>query len=62
MCGEMVTVAFSGAFCYSCGVEAYLEDFIYEFRRLTDKLRLEIGEVRQGSAGGFEVGYLFKPL
>jgi hypothetical protein len=60
--GEMITVAFSGAFCYSCGVEAYFEDFIYELKRLTDKVGLAIGEVRQGSAGSFEVDYLFKPV
>ena len=59
---EMVTVAFSGSFCHSCGVEAYFEDFIYELKRLTDKVNLEIREVRRESNGGFEVDYLFKPL
>jgi hypothetical protein len=57
---EMVTVAFSGSFCCSCGVEAYFEDFIYELKRLKDKAELEIGEVRQGSGGSFEVDYFFR--
>ena len=60
--GEMATVAFSESFCYSCGVEAYFEGFIYELKRLTDKVGLTIAEAQQGNAVSFEVDCFFKPI
>jgi len=54
---ENVTIAFSGSFCYSCGVLDYIEDFIYEFKRVTDKVELKIGKTRQTSPRSFEVDY-----
>ncbi len=54
---ETVTVSFSGSFCHSCGVLDYIEDFIYEFKRLTDKVELKIGKTRQTSPRSFEVDY-----
>jgi hypothetical protein len=56
----MVTIAFSGSFCYSCGVLDYLEDFVHEFRALTDKMELKIGKTRQTSPRSFEVDYIVK--
>jgi hypothetical protein len=57
---ENVTIAFSGSFCYSCGVLDYLEDFIHEFKILTDKVELKIGKTRQTSPRSFEVDYRIK--
>jgi hypothetical protein len=57
---ENVTVAFSGSFCYSCGVLDYIEDFIHEFKILTDKAELKIGKTRQTSPRSFEVDYKIK--
>jgi Iap family predicted aminopeptidase len=57
---ENVTVAFSGSFCYSCGVLDYIEDFIHEFKILTDKVGLKIGKTRQTSPRSFEVDYKIK--
>jgi hypothetical protein len=54
---ETVTIAFSGSFCYSCGVLDYLEDFSYEFEMLTDKAELKIDRTRQTSEHGFEADY-----
>ena len=54
---ENVTIAFSGSFCYSCGVLDYIEDFIHEFKILTDKVGLKIGKTRQTSPRSFEVDY-----
>ena len=54
---EYVTIAFSGSFCYSCGVLDYIEDFIYEFKRVTDRIDLKIGKTRQTSPRSFEVDY-----
>ena len=57
---ENVTIAFSGSFCYSCGVLDYIEDFIHEFKILTDKGELKIGKTRQTSPRSFEVDYKIK--
>lgn len=57
---ENVTIAFSGSFCYSCGVLDYIEDFIYEFKILTDKAELKIGKTRQTNPRSFEADYKIK--
>ncbi len=57
---ELITVSFSGSFCYSCGVIDYLEDFIHELRLLTDKVELKIGKTRQTSPRSFEADYRVK--
>jgi hypothetical protein len=57
---ENVTIAFSGSFCYSCGVLDYFEDFIYEFKTLTDKAELKIEKTRQTSPRSFKVDYKIK--
>jgi Iap family predicted aminopeptidase len=57
---ENVTIAFSGSFCYSCGVLDYIEDFIHEFKILTDKVGLKIGKTRQTSPRSFEADYKIK--
>ena len=56
-----VTIAFSGSFCYSCGVLDYLEDFVHEFKILTDKAELKIDKTRQTSPRSFEADYKVKP-
>jgi hypothetical protein len=58
---DRVTIAFSGSFCYSCGVMDYLEDFIHEFKILTDKAELKIDKTRQTSPRSFEADYKVKP-
>ena len=58
---EMVTVSFSGSFCYSCGVIDYLEDFVHELKLLTDKIQLKVGKTRQTSPRSFEADYWVKP-
>ena len=57
---ENVTIAFSGSFCYSCGVLDYIEDFIHEFKILTDKAELKIGKTRQTNPRSFEADYKIK--
>ncbi len=57
---ELVTVSFSGSFCYSCGVYEYLEDFVHELKLLTDKVELKIGKTRQTSPRSFEADYRVK--
>ena len=58
---DRVTISFSGSFCYSCGVMDYLEDFVHEFKILTDKAELKIDRTRQTSPRSFEADYKVKP-
>ena len=58
---DRVTIAFSGSFCYSCGVMDYLEDFVHEFKILTDKAELKTDNTRQTSPRSFEAEYKVKP-
>jgi hypothetical protein len=57
---EFVTVAFSGSFCYSCGVMDYLDDFAHQFKILTDKAELKVDRTRQVNSRTFEADYRVK--
>ncbi len=57
---ENVTIAFTGSFCYSCGVIDYLEDFVHEFKMLTGKAELKIGKTREINPRSFEADYRVK--
>jgi hypothetical protein len=54
---ESVTIAFSGAFCSSCGVLGYVEGFIHDFEALNSKVELKIDKTRQTSPRSLEVDY-----
>jgi len=55
-----LTVSFTGSFCYNCSVMDYLEDFVADFKILTDKYELKIGKTRQTSPRSFEADYIVK--
>jgi hypothetical protein len=57
---EMITISFSGSFCYSCGVMDFLEDFVHEFKMLTNKAELKIDRTRQINPRTFEADYKVK--
>lgn len=57
---EVVTVVFSGSFCYSCGVMGFLEDFVHEFKMLTDKAELKIDRTHQTNPRTFEADFRVK--
>ncbi len=57
---DKITISFSGSFCYSCGVMDFLEDFVYEFKMLTDKAELKIDRTRQVNPRTFEADYKVK--
>ncbi|MCW4048023.1 MAG: hypothetical protein NWE99_10785 [Candidatus Bathyarchaeota archaeon] len=59
---EIVTISFSGSFCYSCGVLDYIEDFVHEFKIITDKAELKIDRSRQTSPRSFEADYKVKSI
>jgi len=58
---EVVTLSITGSFCYSCGVLDYVEDFVHEFKLLSDKVELKVGRTRQTNPRSFEVDYLVRP-
>ncbi len=58
---EKVTIAYSGSFCYSCGVYDFLEDFVHDFKALTDKAELKIDKTREINPRTFEADYKVRP-
>jgi len=54
------TLEFEGSFCRSCGVQDYFEDFIYEFKGLSNNIEVEIREIEQTSPQSFSVQYMVK--
>jgi len=54
------TIEFEGEFCQSCGVQDYLEDFIYELKGLSSDIEVEIREIEQISPQSFKVRYTIK--
>ncbi len=56
----LLTISFTGSFCYNCSVMDYLEDFAADFKILTDKYELKIGKTRQTSPRSFEADYIIK--
>jgi hypothetical protein len=59
---DLVTISFSGSFCYSCGVLDYIEDFVHEFKILTSTAELKVDRSRQTSPRSFEADYKVKYL
>jgi hypothetical protein len=57
---EMLTVSFSGGFCYGCGVMDYVEGFADQFKALTAKAQLKAGKTRQINSRTFEADYTVK--
>jgi hypothetical protein len=51
-------IEFEGAFCLSCGVRDYFEDFIYELEDLNRNFRAEIKETEQTGSQSFRVHYV----
>ncbi len=54
---ESFTLEFKGAFCQSCGVQDYFEDFIYELKELGTHVELKIKGIEQTSPQSFKVQY-----
>jgi hypothetical protein len=56
----IVTVSFSGGFCYGCGILDYVESFAEQFKALTGKVELKLGKTRQINPRNFETDYNVK--
>jgi hypothetical protein len=55
-----ITVAFSGGFCYSCGVMDYVDSFAQQFRTLSGKYELKLIKTKEINPRSFEANYLVK--
>jgi hypothetical protein len=51
-------IEFKGAFCRSCGVRDYFEDFTHELEDLSRNFRVEIKETEQAGPQSFRVQYV----
>lgn len=56
----MLTVSFSGGFCYGCGVMDYVEGFASQFKIMTDKAKLKVVKTRQITPRTFEADYFVR--
>ena len=56
----MLTVSFSGGFCYGCGVLDIVEGFAHQFKALTNNAELKVGKTRQINPRTFEADYVVK--
>ncbi len=56
----VVTISFSGGFCYGCGILDIVEGFANQFKAFTDKAELKVGKTRQISPRTFQVDYTVK--
>jgi hypothetical protein len=56
----MVTVSFSGGFCYGCGILDIVEGFAHHFKALTDKAELKVDKTKQINPRTFEATYTIK--
>ena len=56
----MLTVSFSGGFCYGCGILDIVEGFAHQFKALTDKAELKVGKTRQINPRTFQADYTIK--
>ena len=56
----MLTVSFTGGFCYGCGVLDYVEGFAKEFKIFSSKAELKVRKTRQINARTFEADYIIK--
>lgn len=57
---EILTVSFSGGFCYGCGILDIVEGFAHQFKNLTGKAELKVGKTRQINPRTFETDYTVK--
>ncbi len=51
-------IEFEGAFCRSCGVRDYFEDFIYELEDLTKNFNVKIKETEHAGSQSYRVRYI----
>jgi hypothetical protein len=56
----IITVSFSGGFCYGCGILDIVEGFANQFKMFNGKAELKVGKTRQINPRTFEADYTLK--
>jgi hypothetical protein len=56
----LLTVEFTGSFCYDCGVFEYVEGFTQQFKALSGNFELKTGKTRQVTPRSFEAYFSVK--
>jgi hypothetical protein len=56
----LLTVSFTGGFCYGCGIHDYVESFANHFKMLTEKYELKADKTREIDPRTFEADYTIK--
>jgi hypothetical protein len=56
----IITISFSGIFCYGCGTLDIVEGFAHQFKIFSGKTELKIGKTRQINPRTFEADYAIK--
>jgi len=57
---EIITISFSGGFCYGCGIFDIVEGFAQQFKTFSGKAELKVGKNRQINPRTFEADYTLK--
>jgi hypothetical protein len=53
----IITISFSGGFCYGCGIFDIVEGFANQFKMFSGKAELKVGKTRQINPRTFEADY-----
>ena len=56
----LITIAFSGGFCYGCGILDIVEGFANQFKTFTSQVEIKIGKTRQICPRVFQADYSIK--
>jgi hypothetical protein len=56
----LITVSFSGGFCYNCGIFDIVDGFSQQFKMLTSKAELKVGKTRQINSRTFEADFTIR--
>ena len=56
----IITISFSGGFCYGCGILDIVEGFANQFKMFSGKAELKIGKTRQINPRTFEADYALR--
>jgi hypothetical protein len=56
----IITISFSGGFCYGCGIFDIVEGFAQQFKIFSGKAELKVGKTRQINPRAFEADYTLK--
>lgn len=56
----LVTISFTGGFCYGCGVSEYVDGFLSQFKIMSGSFELKFVKTRQVNERTFEADFSVK--